>query len=491
MSVASSCSQWSKLPIYLSAVIGVAVLTGCATVLPKEAGFSDVQQQVSQRVGSRVQWNQDAAASAEVDTAVAKLLQDDLTADEAVQIALLNNRNLQATYEGLGLAQAGLVQAGLLANPVFNAGVFFPAGGGQVDLDFGITQSFLSILYRPLRQKIAASQFEAAKLSVTGAVVDLAAEVREAFYRVQADQQLGELLAQVIETTEASAYLAQRLRAAGNITQLEHDREQVFYESSRQTLAEGEAKLALDRERLNVLLGLWGTGTQWSIAPRLPAVAGQLADAASLEQQAIGTSLNLGVLRRQIESAATRLGLRNATNLIPVLEAGVAGERNEGEWEFGPNLSLPIPLFDQGQARFAVARSGLQRSRQMYFAEAVEIRAAVRAVHQSLVSTAARVRHSEEVLLPLRTRIVNETQLQYNAGQLGGFELLLAKQQQINTALQYITTLHDYWRARTQLAQILSGGLADRVFADNPALEVVSSAESNEGLSESRESGDN
>ena len=62
-------------------------------------------------------------------------------------------------------------------------------------------------------------------------------------------------------------------------------------------------------------------------------------------------------------------------------------------------------------------------------------------------------------MLPLRERIVNEAQLQYNAMQLGPFQLLRAREQQIETAVGYIETLREYWIARADLVQISSGRL--------------------------------
>jgi cobalt-zinc-cadmium efflux system outer membrane protein len=59
----------------------------------------------------------------------------------------------------------------------------------------------------------------------------------------------------------------------------------------------------------------------------------------------------------------------------------------------------------------------------------------------------------------LLERIVNETQLQYNAMQLGVFDLLRARERQIQAAAAYVETLRDYWVARTDLGQLLSGRL--------------------------------
>jgi cobalt-zinc-cadmium efflux system outer membrane protein len=102
---------------------------GCAT-FDQRAGFSDVRMAVEERSGKRVAWNLGTDLDAEAAAEVQRLLAGPLTADGAIQVALLNNRSLQATYADLGIAQADVVQAGLLTNPVFGGAVFFPVAGG-------------------------------------------------------------------------------------------------------------------------------------------------------------------------------------------------------------------------------------------------------------------------------------------------------------------------------------------------------------------------
>ena len=67
----------------------------------------------------------------------------------------------------------------------------------------------------------------------------------------------------------------------------------------------------------------------------------------------------------------------------------------------------------------------------------------------------------KNVILPIRTKIVDDTLLQYNAMQVGVFQLLLAQQQQITAGRQYIETLRNYWLVRTGLGQILNGRMTD------------------------------
>ena len=99
-------------------LLGLFLFTvGCAQV-PKEAGFNDVKGLVGQRVDYNLHWNQETEADQEIEKAIEDLLKNELTPEAAVQIALLNNPDLQAAYEDLGITQADVVEAGLLENPV-------------------------------------------------------------------------------------------------------------------------------------------------------------------------------------------------------------------------------------------------------------------------------------------------------------------------------------------------------------------------------------
>ncbi len=95
-------------------------LSGCATV-DLRSGFSNVSSSVQERLAMPVFWSNGTDLDREASDRLKKLLSEKITADEAVQVALLNNRELQAIYSDLGVAQADLVQAGLLSNPIFDA----------------------------------------------------------------------------------------------------------------------------------------------------------------------------------------------------------------------------------------------------------------------------------------------------------------------------------------------------------------------------------
>lgn len=441
----------------VAGLMAAALAGGCATV-SQEAAFADVQAALSQRMNQRVQWNRGTADDEAAARAVRDMLGEPLNADRAVQIALLNNRHLQAMYEELGIAQGSLVQAGLLRNPVFSAAARYPSDDGSPNLDLGITQDFLSIFFLPLQRQVAANDFEAAKLRVTGAVIGLASEVRTAFYRLQSDEQTIELLRQVVTATGAEFDTSRRMYDAGNITEQTLASSQALLEEARLALARAEANRRFSHEQINVLLGLWGADTQWKVDARLPELPRQEVDFADAEKRAVAANLGLAAVRHQLTAATQRFGLNYAWP--DPFDIGVEFEREEGEWSRGPSFEVAIPLFDFGQARRATGRSVMRQLEHAYTAQAIEVRSRARTAVQALATARASALHMKNVIVPLRTRIVEQTQLQYNAMQVGIFQLLQAKREQIAAGRRYIESLRDYWIARGELDQLLSGHMA-------------------------------
>jgi outer membrane protein, heavy metal efflux system len=452
-----------------AAVLSASLLLGGCASVPQQAGFPEVEQAVAQRTqGLRMHWNRGTASDAAVAESIRSIVRSELTADQAVQLALLNNPALQATYEDLMVAQADLVQSGLLRNPVFDAEV--KLFGDGTNLEVAVVQEFLDVFFIPMRRRLAGAEFEAAKARVAGEVIGLAAQVRAGYYRLVTAQQTLELRQQVLIATEASFDLARRLREAGNITDLDLANERSLYEQSKVDLAAAEALTLRLRESLNELMGTWGQMTSWTVPDRLPPLDERPMVFEEVQSEAIKNNLQLAATRQQIEASALRLGIARPMGLIEEIEVGVAAEREpDGEWGIGPGFSIPIPLWTQGQPAIARAQAELRRSMQQYAATAIQTRSRVRTAWADLHAARSRAEYYQAVLLPLNERIVNESQLQYNAMQIGAFQLLQAKRQQIQTAEQYIQTLQDYWLARTELEQIAAGQLG-RVDRESPGV---------------------
>src|SRR6266487_2931931 len=440
-------------------VLTAGAVANCAHVDPNPA-FHDLATTVHLRTGKRVQWNRGSAQDAEAQAAVASLLSRPLTADSAVQIALLNNHNLQETYEELGIAQADLVEAGLLRNPIFTFERRFPGQALEADL----LKEFIDILLLPLRKRIAVAQFEAAKLRVGHEILSVAAEVRAAFYEHQGDQQLVDLRKTVAEATERSAETALRMQQAGNLKNLDLATEQASNAQAKIELAKAQSEAVQTREKLNKLMGAFGTQTNWTVAPRLSELPGSEVSTAQLESRAIQQRLDLAAARQQFIAEARARGIARAEAILQGAEFGAHYEHEieGGLHSIGPSVNVPIPIFNQGQPASARSSAKLRQSEQRYLALAADIRSDVRAARDKMLLSRRQVEYFKSTALPMRTRVTEESQLQYNAMQITPFQLLQAKEEEVKTGADYVEALREYWVARAELEKAVGGSLTGK-----------------------------
>jgi len=452
--------------ILVAILLGVSVLGGCATV-QREASFPQVQSTVANNLGQKIEWNRDGERDQRAQQATRTLLREKLSAEAALQIALLNNRRLQARFEELGVAQADLVEAGLLENPVLSAGALFKDAGTEIDLD--IVQNFLGVFTLSARKKIGRAAAEQVTLEVSRDVLDLASEVQAQYYRVVGDAEALVLARQIVMATQAAAELAQRQYAAGNLSKREQSLQQVFYAQSLLEVAQAEAQLDADREKLNRLMGLWSANTRWSVPDRLPQIPATLPALDDVERQAIERRLDLAAAKKEAEGLTQALNLARQYRWLSPLGIGVKFKRDaDGEKSYGPKVELGLPFFNQGQARIARLESERKRADERVAALAVDIRSEARETRGRLNALHQSVRHYEKALLPLQQTIVTETLKFYNGMLLGVYDLLLASQSQIQTGRQYIAANRDFWLAWTELEHVLGGRLSPQAAAGTP-----------------------
>lgn len=440
----------SALP--LAVVVLSFSLPACVS---ENSAFQDVNKVVAARTGHEVHWSHLGGESA-AQKATEAALSKPLTAETAVKVALLNSAELQAAFEEVGVARGDLVSAWRIPNPTAEAAVRFHDEGSPT-LDFSLTEDLSELIFLPLRVGVANAELDAAKLEVAGKAMDLVFQVRSAFYRHLADQQIVDLRGTVLKALEASATTAKALHDAGNITDLDLANEQVLYDEARVNLGSAQTNITASRQQLSSLLGLWGRSDTWKAEARL-AEPGD-APLNDLESKAVQSSLDLQVIRHRYTAAAKRANLERASGLLPELKAGIGVEREDDEWSYGPLAEVEVPLFYQRQGEVARARAQMRRQAQLLRARGVQVRAAARTAAMRVAATRDRANYFKNVLLPARQRILNQTQLQFNAMNLSVFQLLLAKRDQVETARLYVEALRDYWLARAEAEQLRSGRL--------------------------------
>ena len=439
----------------------VALLAaGCAT---RPASLDGVQATVAERTGERVQWSRGGREDAQIEQGVRVLLQRKLTADRAVQIALLNNRELQARFEEIGIAQAAVIEAGLLSNPSLTTSFRFPnqpPSGSNVE--YSIAQNFLELIMLPLRKRIAAAQLAQTETRVADEVLQLVAEVRTAFYTAQARQQMLDRLAVVSEINEAAAEFTRRLHDAGNTSDLELANQLGSYEQSHIEVAQTELQLQRDRERLNRLLGLWGAETNWKMADHLPELPAQEISLQNLETRAIAQRLDLKALRMRLDLIGQSLALRTKTRYVPMgIKVGVDTEREtDSQRVTGPTLDLELPIFNQGQGEVAKLTAQYRQAQRELEARMVNARSEVREARSRMIAARDLTSYIGKKLLPTQQEALNLTLKQYNYMLKGAYDLLLAKQNEVAAERTYIEAWRDYWIARAELERAVGGSLS-------------------------------
>lgn len=448
-------SRYRK-PSTLGTLLALLLLGGCAT-FSQDGGFNAVATVAKERLNKEVQQVRASSGGERLQTTVKALLREPLSADRAVQVALLNNRGLQATYNELGIAEADLVQAGRWRNPRF--GYLNTRGDGAVSIDKSLGFDFLQLLTMPLATKIETRRFEQTKLLVANDVLRVAAGTRKAWFEAVGTQQSVRYMEQVKAAAEAGAQLAQQMARTGNWSALDQAREQAFYADATAQLARAQQMAVVEREKLTRLMGLFGNDTGFNLPEVLPDLPQSRPALSELEGYAIAQRLDLQAAKMQIQGLADSLGLTKKTRLVNVLELGAAQTRDPGEVRNGYEISLEVPLFDWGSARVARAESVYMQSVNRLAQTAVNARSEVRESYSAYVTAFDLAKHYRDEVVPLRKKISDELLLRYNGMLVSAFELLADSREQVAAVNTSIDALKGFWLAETDLQIALGGKL--------------------------------
>lgn len=431
------------------------VLAGCASFSP-DGGFDTVEQLTRERVGQTPNYQRTGEQADSADARVAELLKQPLTADSVVEIALLNNRDLQASYAELGIAESDLVRAGRLANPSFSFGRL--GGGGVVEIDRAVLFDVLGLFTMPWTRQVEQRRFEQAQLQAAFVTVGVAGEARTAFFDAVTAQQLVGYFGQVKEAADASNELAKRMAAAGNFSKLAQMREQSFYSDATAQLARAQHRAVAARERLNRVLALSGDPLVFTLPDRLPDLPAAPAEPKDAEQTAMHMRLDVLMAKRTTESTAKSLGLTKTTRFINVLHAGYQNKSTTGEPRSnGYEIEFELPLFDFGSARVARAEATYMQAVSRTAQVAVNARSEVRESYSAYRTAYDLAKHYRDEVVPLRKRISDENLLRYNGMLASVFELLVDAKDQIASVTGAVEALRDYWVAETNLQSALTG----------------------------------
>jgi len=441
----------------------ILVTTSLSVRLPGEDHvFGKVEQTIQDRTRKTVHWEKDQTARMQTLDQVRRLLRGPVTIDAAVQVALLNNQSLQAIFEEVGLSAADLHEAETIPNPSFSVSGRFPdKPPSGTDVEYNAAIDVLNILMIPLKRRVAKEQLEAAIRKVGDETLNLIAEVKIAYYRLQASQELLERFKQANDANAAALDLAQGQHDAGNINDLAFAQQQLAASKGRLAVALAEADIGRDREKLNSLMGLWGPDTNWQITATLPPIPSTDLSRGGLERLAVNQRLDLQAAYIRVAALAKALGLTRDFRLLGALDFGVDSEReSDSQTITGPTFAIELPIFNQGQARIARSEAAFRQAQKSFEALVVDVRSQVRELVDELDSKWVVARFYKQDLLPNEQRIVNQSILNLNAMVISNFELFAAKTEELQTEREYIDAEKDYWITRAELERAVGGSLS-------------------------------
>lgn len=463
-----------KHPVGAFPLFAAVALGGCATVNPRP-DYDRTAKHVEQATGQEKVYR--PGDEAIVEKTVAALVDHGLTADEAVQVCLLNNPRLQAAFFNVGMARADVVQSGLLSNPSLGISLRLPSSGGLANVEAGLAQNIAELWQIPLRKRVAERALDQAILVLAREASLLAAEAKIAYYRAVAADRGYKITLENLEIVQQLVDVAIARQQAGEGTEIDIT---LSRSELRQTqLALRSARLAAfeQRSRLATLLGLTISPDRLVLLEDLPETPAWTLSPERLLEIAQTHRLDLEALRQAVETAAANLKLERL-RVFSVVELGVGLERGERkrsrgrkflsetvrssaaagafalpEFErgsdegtdliIGPTLSLELPIFDQNQAQIAKAEYAYSQTAKVLESLNREITQETRLAHERARTAWDIARFYREQLLPLREANLELARNAYQAGQASFLVVLEAQRTLLAARAGYVRALDD------------------------------------------------
>jgi outer membrane protein TolC len=444
--------RWRLPPLALAAAC--VVLAGCASVDSEQA--TAAARDWSQRVDAQApQLRNGKAPDDAVRAERERLLAAPLGEDAAVQLAMIHSPALQVLLAEGWRAQAEAAQRGAPPNPFF----LFErvVTNGDVDITRMLGIGLTELLTWPWRSDIAQRDIDALRLELAREVLTHSADVRAAWVRAVAAQQLVVYHRQVQDAAAAGAELARRMQAVGNFSRLQRAREQAFLADATTQLARAMAQATAEREALVRKLGLDADDAERLQLPeRLPDLPATARQGDEVAQRAMDERLDLLLARAQLGAAQRALGLETVQlfdiELAAVRELGPGGERGRGL-----EAGIRLPLLDPGIALRQASSARLLAAQQRFEQVRLEAGSVLRERYVLYRSAHDLARHQRDEVVPLKRLITDEMLLKYNGMLVGVFELLADARAQVGAVIAAIEAQRDFWLADAALKSAIVG----------------------------------
>jgi len=459
-------------------LLGACTTTSIESALDPTTSFTTVSARTTSVTGKQAVWVQSRTESQTISERVKGLVRNKtIGPDVAVQVALLNNKGLQAAYADIGMSAADIWQESMLVNPTVSVGLI---GIDPVrTIEGAVVNNILAMITRPRRIAIAETRFRQAQLRAAEQTLRLAADTRRAWISAVSAWETVSYLNQAQAAADAASELAQKLGQTGAFTKTGQAREHVFYAELAGQTAEARMNARAAKEELTRFLGLWGNDIEYQVPNALPSIPGNVLTKRAIEAEALRNRVDLEIARLELEALARSYGLTEATRYLTDLElmTGVELEREEGE-DGGTEttavaiaeVEFVIPIFDTGRARMRKAELAYMQAANLLAEKAVNIRSEARSAYDGYRSTYDIARHYRNNVIPLRTKIEEEAVLTYNGMITNTFELLADTRAKINSIMLSLNAKRQFWLADVNLGTAIHGGGGAATAEDGPVM---------------------
>ncbi|MEZ5941804.1 MAG: TolC family protein [Planctomycetaceae bacterium] len=398
------------------------------------------------------------------------VLDDGLTEDEAVALALWNNRNFLSTLSNLGIARGDLVQAGLLTNPQLNL-LFPPIGSKQ--LEWTVFLPIEAAILRRRRVEIAERDFQRICNELVQNGLNVARDARVAFADFQLAVDRYEMAEQAAEVRGNIAKLAERRLEAGDIRELEVIATRVDSSRTRADAAGLKQAVTVAEASLKNVLGIAALDT-----PLTPVASDVVNvptfDAETLIGEALATRPDVKAARVSIEAAQHRVELAKKSFLR--IDAVVDGNNGgAGPSNVGPGLRFEIPIFNRNQGLIIRSQWTVDQASQNYQSirdtAITEVRTSLAGVEQAR----SNLQILREEVLPDLNDIVKLSESAYEGGGDPYFLVLQSTSVYIDTKTRELELQADLRRAIAELDRsvgrrvFMQSGMEPSVIETQPA----------------------
>lgn len=431
--------------------------SGCASIRGDLVGVRDATKMDVADVASNDDIDPSTPAEARA------MLGKPLDTDTAVRIAILGNRELRATLREIGIPRGRLVQAWSLPNPTVEAELI-PERDSNLLLrvEWDVTRAILT----PFRARAESLDVDTARFRAAGLAVATGSMARSAFYRAQAAEQKLALANQMLDTLAANRDAASAMFQSGNMPELDYANEDAAYQSARTDAAEMDLASRRAHEALVRVLGLHGPDSEFRIAGTLPAVPEKLEPNDGLESRVLRSSFDLRARKTKLEAIARRAGYTRLEGWLPDIAPdvhllqprdGATGTVSNGPWLVSGGVRVTVPIFDQNRGTAAALDAEAAAEIERYYGASIDVRSTARTVSADLQAAHGTARLYQTTIVPARTRVVEQSVLQYNAMRISILQLLNAKREELHAKLAEVDARSAYWIARASFDAMVAG----------------------------------